>query len=126
MINFEYKKGEKKMDNTDMDQKIERYIGKHTFPSFDWCKEELEKYDPKINYTRYQYIISKKIYENIWNERKVVTYGRLLHDVTGVKGLSTCCLLMNIIFDNASWRVMQNYGRKLEFLFQGVTPEWEA
>lgn len=109
-----------------MEKKIERYIQKHSFPSYDWCKTELEKYEGNISLTRYQYILNKKIYENLWNERKVVTYGRLLHDIAGFKGLSTSCTLMNIILENASWRVMQSYGRKLEFLYQGVTPEWEA
>ncbi len=109
-----------------MEKRVQKYVEKHKFPSQEICEEKLKKYDERIVFSRYQYVICKKIYENLWDERKVVAYGRCLHDIHGLRGLSNCCHLMNILFENSKWRVMQFYGRKLEFLFEGVTSEWQA
>lgn len=109
-----------------MEKKIAKYVEKRPFPSFEKCKIRIEEYESKLEYTRYEYIIQKKIYENLANDQKVITYGRILHDLKGCQGLSRCCLMMNILFENASCRIMQFYGRKLEFIFQAVTPDWDA
>jgi hypothetical protein len=109
-----------------MEKKIAKYVEKRPFPSFEKCKVMIDKYESNVDYTRYEYIMQKKIYENLGNDRKVITYGQLLHEMKGCQGLSRCCLMMNILFENCSWRVMQCYGRKLEFIFQAVTPDWDA
>lgn len=128
IINIQYKENLIKIDKnlTKMENRIERYVKKHHFPSYEICKEKIEKYQSNIHYSKYEYIVCKRIYENLWNDKKVITYGKTLYEINGLKGLTNCCLLMNILLDNVKLRILQSYGRKLEFLFKEVTPEWDA
>ena len=106
-----------------MEEKIKRYVKRRRFPSYEECVKKMES---NTGFSRYQYVICKKIYENLWDDQKIVTYGKIMYEVSGWRGLENSCILMNIIFENTKLKILQSYGRKLEFLFQGVTEEWDA
>ncbi len=109
-------------------ERIQGYIKKHPFPSYSFCKDKLQKYhsNPNNVFGKYQYIVAKKIYENTGKEVEILRYAQILYDSGGDNMLYTNCLLLSIVYGNIRHRYLQDYGRKLEFLYQNVSPTWQA
>lgn len=107
---------------------MEEYMKRHPFPSFAYCKDELKKYhsDPNYVFGKYQYIVAKRIYENTGKEKQILRYAKILYDSGGDRMLNANCLLLSIVYGNLRHRYLQDYGRKLEFLYQNVSPTWQA
>ncbi len=114
-----------------MDKKIKRllkkYIKENEFVEYDEFEQLVLDY-MNIDFIKLSlfYMIVKNIYKNIDNDKIILEKASNIYKLGGIKYLQcTLYVLYEQLAKTKNYNI-NTYPRKLEFLFQEITPEWQA
>lgn len=119
-------------DNTNNCCIIKKYTMKHKFMDYDRFERKALNYSTfnSTNMNRFYYLV-KGIYNNLENEKIIVSKARDIYNLTsnrslGFEYLQLSIYLIDNLLEKSKNMNIHSYGRKLEFIYQDVCDDWDA
>lgn len=114
------------MDNI-IKKKIKKYIKNNPFFEVDEFEQLVLNY-MTIDFIRISslYYLIRNIYKNLDNDEIVIEKAKKIYKLGGLKYLQcSLYILYEALAKTKNYNIL-TYPRKLEFLYQDITPDWQA
>jgi len=105
---------------------MKKFVEKNKFPSYDDIVNKLKNIGERSDFSKFDYIITKKIYENPENKEEIIRLGRIVNRMGGLKMLSLCNLVLSLVYDKSNKEIVYTYGRRIEFILSEGIEGYEA
>lgn len=116
----------------DKKSKIKKYTEKHRFMSYDKFENKILSYTniDNIKIQKFYYLL-KNIYNNLDNEKIIISKATEIYNLTTNKRLAfeylqVSIYLIDTLLEKSRNIEIRTYGRKMEFIYQDVCEDWMA
>ncbi len=106
---------------------LKNYVEKNKFIEYEEFEDLVLGYQ-NMDYIRISkfYFLVKNIYKNIEDDKIILEKANKIYKLGGIKYLQcTLYVLYELLAKTKNYNIL-TYPRKLEFLFEEVTPDWQA